>query len=65
MLEGLFGGMKMNKWVKQCLYAILFLLFLSLVIFGQKKIGYGGTALMITGLAGLLALLWQYNRKFQ
>lgn len=43
---------------------IIGVLCLSLIIFGQKNIGLTGSGLMLLGLAGLLALLYSYNKKF-
>ena len=43
---------------------ILLILCLSLVIFGQKTIGKPYLFMEIVGLAGLLGLLWDYNRKY-
>ena len=37
----------------------------TVVVIGQKTVGWGSLALMLAGLAGLLALLWSYNRRFK
>ena len=53
-----------HLWIK-LICVVLFLLFLFLVIFGQKQIGYAGLTMMIVGLSGILFLLFLYNRKHQ
>jgi presenilin-like A22 family membrane protease len=45
--------------------AIIFVACIAAVIIGQKTVGWGYLALMLGGLAGLLALLWSYNRRYQ
>ncbi len=44
---------------------IIFIVCLALVIVGQKNVGPQGTLVMILGLAGLIGLLYHYNRKFK
>lgn len=46
------------------LKVIIFLLSLFLVIYGQRTVGKGYLLMQLVGLAGLLGLLWNYNRKF-
>ncbi|MGX6977803.1 DUF6903 family protein [Vagococcus elongatus] len=55
----------MNKRVLIIIKIISFFCFLYLVIRGQKYIGYSGLVSMLIGLAGLLMLMWDYNRKYQ
>ena len=38
---------------------------IALVIVGQRKIGPSGLLMMLVGLAGLLVLLWLYNRQYK
>lgn len=45
------------------LWAVLFLGCAALVIIGQKTISYLSAGLMLVGLAGMLLLLYIYNRK--
>ena len=47
------------------LKAVLFVIFLVMVIWGQRQIGYGNLAMMLIGLAGMLGLLYSYNRKYK
>lgn len=59
----------MNEYTKKIitglLVAIVFIVCIVLVIVGQKNIGPSGLLMMLAGLAGLLALLWLYNRQYQ
>lgn len=43
---------------------LAFLVCVALVIVGQRFIGIPGTLTQISGIAGILLLLWNYNRKF-
>lgn len=55
----------MNKWVKIILYILVFCVCLALVIIGQKTIGVKHLLLQLIGLAGILAMLYGYNKKYQ
>ncbi|MBO3091266.1 hypothetical protein J5F27_04940 [Schleiferilactobacillus harbinensis] len=55
----------MSTKVKIIMNVVLFILFMALVIGGQRHIGYAGLGVMLIGLAGLLAQLWLYNRQYQ
>lgn len=44
---------------------VLFLVFCVMVIFGQRQSSYGNLAMMLVGLAGLIGLLYLYNRKYR
>ncbi|MFC0417465.1 DUF6903 family protein [Cytobacillus solani] len=43
---------------------IVFIICLALIIIGQKTAGKLELGMMLIGLAGLLALLYDYNRKY-
>ncbi|WP_187373135.1 DUF6903 family protein [Bacillus rubiinfantis] len=43
---------------------VVFILCLALIVIGQKTVGKLELGLMLIGLGGLLALLYDYNRKF-
>ena len=45
--------------------SIIFIASLLCVILGQQHTGPIGLLVMIIGLAGLLFLLWAYNRKYR
>ena len=54
----------MAKKGKAILMAAVFVVCVALVAMGQKSIGIVGLATMILGLAGLLVLLFVYNKKY-
>ena len=43
----------------------VFAVCLLLVIIGQRNVGPQGLATMLVGLAGLIVLLWLYNRQYK
>ena len=53
-----------RKIIKVAIAGILFVLFMGLVIVGQKTVGLPHLGLMLLGLSGLLLLLYLYNRGF-
>lgn len=46
------------------LKVVFFLVCMVLIIGGQRVVGKVPLLLQLLGLAGLLFLLWNYNRKF-
>lgn len=55
----------MNKWIKGILCAVVFIICMALIVAGQKNIGPQGLLTMLVGLAGVLGLLYIYNKKYQ
>ncbi|MEK5389914.1 MAG: DUF6903 family protein [Heyndrickxia sp.] len=53
----------MNSKLLVLLKVIAFILCLALIFFGNKTVGKLNLGFMLIGLAGLLALLYDYNRK--
>lgn len=53
----------MKKWIKYIVFALIFVFCLVLIIRGQRNIGPTGLGVMLTGLSGLLLLLFCYNKK--
>ena len=51
--------------LKTVLAAILFVVCVVLVVVGQRNVGLQGLLVMLLGLAGLILLLYLYNRKFK
>ena len=51
--------------IRCMLGTVLFAVFLGVVIWGQRQVGYGNLAAMLAGLIGLLALLYCYNKKYR
>lgn len=43
---------------------VVFIICLALIIIGQKTVGKLELGMMLLGLAGLLGLLYDYNRKY-
>ena len=54
-----------KKLLLGILIAVVFVVCIALVIVGQSKIGPSGLLMMLVGLAGLLVLLWLYNRQYE
>ena len=44
---------------------IMFFVFLGLIIVGQKTVSVANLGMEFIGLAGLLVLLYLYNRKYK
>lgn len=55
----------MNQVTKNIIAIIVFIASFGLVCFGQSQSGYAGLAMELVGLAGLLILLYLYNRKYK
>ena len=51
--------------VKNIIMAVLFFVFLCMIVIRHKTVGLGNLGLEIDGLAGLLAELYVYNRKYK
>lgn len=54
-----------KKWMMIIVNTALVALCLALVIIGQRKVSASGLGLQLLGLAGILVLLYLYNRKYQ
>ncbi len=52
------------KLVKAIAALAVFIVSLALIIVGQMNTGAQWLGLMLVGLAGLLLLLWLYNRRY-
>lgn len=53
------------KWFIRILYLIIFVISIVLITTGQRDIGPIGLIVMLIGLAGILLLLYLYNKKYQ
>ncbi|MDD6057813.1 MAG: hypothetical protein PUB98_06095 [Clostridiales bacterium] len=51
--------------VKGLIGGILFVVFLGMIIWGQRTVSYFHLGMMLVALAGLLGLLYCYNRKYR
>ena len=52
-----------KKWIVLLINAALFLICMALVIVGQRRIEAAGLIMQLIGLAGILTLIYLYNRK--
>ena len=57
------GGTAMNTVLRRSIYIILFVVFLALIITGLEEQTLGYLFRMFAGLAGLIVLLWVYNKN--
>ncbi len=57
------GGTAMNTVLRRSIYIILFAVFVALIITGLKEQTLGYLFRMFAGLAGLIVLLWIYNKN--
>lgn len=59
----------MNEFTKKIVVGIVifvvFVVCVALVVTGQRNIGPSGLFTQMAGLAGLIVLLWLYNRQFK
>lgn len=55
----------MSDLTRNIIMAVLFVFFLALIFIGQKTISLMNLGIMLVGLAGLLGLLYVYNRKYK
>ena len=51
-------------YVIRILYLLIFIASMALIVTGQRNIGPAGLLTMLVGLAGILALLYLYNKKY-
>ena len=54
-----------KKVLNIVLVIVIFIASICCVVIGQQHTGPVGLLVMILGLAGLLFLLWLYNRKYK
>lgn len=54
-----------KKIVIGILIALFFVACMALVIGGHRIIGWNGLLMQLAGLAGLILLLWLYNRQYK
>ncbi|MFZ2539042.1 MAG: hypothetical protein WAX04_09080 [Oscillospiraceae bacterium] len=55
----------MNLAIKIIINVIIFCGAMGMIVFGQRTVGTTGLITMILGLAIIIAMLYNYNRKFQ
>ena len=54
--------MEKNKIIS---LAILFIVSMGLIFYGQRTVGYGYLALEILGLCGILFVVYCYNKQYK
>lgn len=54
----------MNKWVNIIINIVIFVVCIMLICTQQRKVGLPGLGLMVIGLAGILFLLYRYNKQY-
>lgn len=54
----------MDKWLKTILNIVIFVISIGLICTQQKNVGPAGLGLMVVGLAGILFLLYNYNKQY-
>ena len=59
----------MNEFAKKIVTAVVvlsvFVVCVALVVIGQRNIGATGLLVQLIGVAGLIILLWLYNRQYK
>lgn len=55
----------MSNVVRNIILLIVFVVCIALIVIGQKNISVTGLVMELIGLAGLLVLLFLYNRKYK
>ena len=59
----------MNEFTKKIVTAIVvlivFVVCVALVVIGQRNIGASGLMIQLVGVAGLVVLLWLYNKQYR
>lgn len=59
----------MNEFTKKIITAVIVLIVfvacVVLVVVGQRNIGAAGLLTQLVGVAGLIVLLWLYNRQYK
>ena len=59
----------MNEFTKKIIIGlvifVVFVVCVALVVAGQRNIGPSGLFTQMAGLAGLIILLWLYNRQYK
>lgn len=58
--------MNMNSsTVRNIIMCVAFVIFLAMIIVGQRHISVSGLAMEVIGLIGLLTLLFVYNHRYK
>lgn len=52
------------KYIIRIIYLLIFIASMVLIVTGQRNIRHTGLLTMLVGLAGILVLLYLYNKKY-
>lgn len=58
-------GEKTKRVITRLFAIMVFVASIILTVVGQRKVGPEGLGMMLVGLAGLIFLLWFYNRQYK
>ena len=53
----------MDNKIKSMVMVVVFIICLSMIILGQRNVGYTGLGVEFVGLLGLLIILYIYNKE--
>ena len=54
----------MNKWLNVVINIVIFVVCMVLICTQQRNVGPSGLGIMVVGLAGILFLLYRYNKQY-
>ncbi|KXU51607.1 hypothetical protein HMPREF3037_00907 [Candidatus Stoquefichus sp. KLE1796] len=57
--------MIMNTKTQNIILLAIFIISFALLFYGQKNVGYMGLTLELIGLAGLVLILYIYNKRYK
>ena len=57
--------MIMNTKTQNIILLAIFIISFALLFYGQKNVGYMGLTLELIGLAGLVSILYIYNKRYK
>ena len=55
----------MDIKTQNIIMVIIFFVFFGLLFYGQRHVGYMGLTLELIGLAGLIVILYMYNKRYK
>ena len=54
----------MNKWLNVVINIVIFVVCMVLICTQQRNVGPSGLGIMVVGRAGILFLLYRYNKQY-
>lgn len=55
----------MDRKIENLVLAVIFVVSVLVIFWGQRNIGYVGLAVEFAGLIGLVLVLFMYNRRYK